>query len=74
MSRDEAYTMLRLGRHIERGDMITRVLDVRAGLLTRRAAERADSTTTSMVRACCDRCRPCRCTTGGPSWATVRLR
>lgn len=33
MSRDEAYTMLRLGRHIERGDMITRVLDVRAGLL-----------------------------------------
>ena len=33
MSRDEAYTMLRLGRHIERADMVTRVLDVRAGLL-----------------------------------------
>ncbi len=33
MSRDEAYTMLRLGRHIERADMVSRVLDVRAGLL-----------------------------------------
>jgi uncharacterized alpha-E superfamily protein len=33
MSRDEAYTMMRLGRHIERADMVTRVLDVRAGLL-----------------------------------------
>ncbi len=28
MSRDAAYTMLRLGRHIERADMATRVLDV----------------------------------------------
>jgi uncharacterized alpha-E superfamily protein len=33
MSRDEAYTLLRLGRHIERADMVTRVLDIRAGLL-----------------------------------------
>ena len=31
MSRDEAYTLLRLGRHVERADMTTRVLDVRAG-------------------------------------------
>ncbi len=30
MSRDEAYTMLRLGRHVERADMTTRVLDVLA--------------------------------------------
>ena len=42
MSRDEAYTMLRLGRHIERGDMVTRVLDVRAGLLLSERAERAE--------------------------------
>ena len=33
MTRDEAYTMLRLGRHIERADMATRVLDVGAGNL-----------------------------------------
>ena len=42
MSRDEAYTMLRLGRHIERGDMVTRVLDVRAGLLLGERPERAE--------------------------------
>ena len=42
MSRDEAYTLLRLGRHIERGDMVTRVLDVRAGLLLSERAERAE--------------------------------
>ena len=42
MSRDEAYTMLRLGRHIERADMITRVLDVRAGLLLGERPERAE--------------------------------
>ncbi len=42
MSRDEAYTMLRLGRHIERGDMVTRVLDVRAGLLLGDRPERAE--------------------------------
>ncbi len=33
MSRDAAYTMLRLGRHIERADMATRVLDVWAASL-----------------------------------------
>ena len=42
MSRDEAYTMLRLGRHIERGDMVTRVLDVRAGLLLGERPDRAE--------------------------------
>lgn len=42
MSRDEAYTMLRLGRHIERADMATRVLDVRAGLLLGERPERAE--------------------------------
>ena len=42
MSRDEAYTMLRLGRHIERCDMVTRVLDVRAGLLLGERPERAE--------------------------------
>jgi uncharacterized alpha-E superfamily protein len=30
MSRDDAYELLRLGRHLERADMTTRVLDVRA--------------------------------------------
>ena len=30
MSRDDAYSMMRLGRHVERADMTTRVLDVRA--------------------------------------------
>ena len=33
MSRDAAYDMMRLGRHIERADMTTRVLDVTAGAL-----------------------------------------
>lgn len=33
MTRDEAYTFLRLGRHLERADMSTRVLDVGAGNL-----------------------------------------
>jgi len=42
MSRDEAYTMLRLGRHIERADMVTRVLDVRAGWLLGERPERAE--------------------------------
>ncbi len=42
MSRDEAYTMLRLGRHIERADMVTRVLDVRAGLLLGDRSERVE--------------------------------
>ena len=35
MSRDAAYDMMRLGRHIERADMTTRVLDVTAGALMR---------------------------------------
>ncbi len=35
MSRDAAYSMMRLGRNIERADMTTRVLDVRAGSLMR---------------------------------------
>ena len=34
--------MLRLGRHIERGDMVTRVLDVRAGLLLGERPEHAE--------------------------------
>jgi uncharacterized alpha-E superfamily protein len=38
MSRDSAFTMLRLGRHIERADMTTRVLDVRVGSLMTDAA------------------------------------
>lgn len=33
MSRDAAFTLMRLGRHIERVLLITRVLDVRAGQL-----------------------------------------
>jgi uncharacterized alpha-E superfamily protein len=33
MSHDAAYSFLRIGRHIERADMTTRVLDVRAGTL-----------------------------------------
>ncbi len=33
MSRDAAFAMMRLGRHVERADMTTRVLDVRAGSL-----------------------------------------
>lgn len=35
MSRDVAYDMLRLGRHLERADMTTRVLDVAGGALMR---------------------------------------
>jgi uncharacterized alpha-E superfamily protein len=33
MIRDSAFTLMRLGRHIERADMTTRLLDVRAGAL-----------------------------------------
>ncbi|MBJ7455404.1 MAG: alpha-E domain-containing protein [Thermoleophilia bacterium] len=33
MSRDAAFTLMRLGRHIERAALTTRVLDVRAGRL-----------------------------------------
>jgi uncharacterized alpha-E superfamily protein len=42
MSRDEAYEFLRLGRSLERADMTTRVLDVRAGSLISSAAYDAD--------------------------------
>jgi len=34
MSHDDAYSFLRIGRHIERADMTSRVLDVHAGTLT----------------------------------------
>jgi uncharacterized alpha-E superfamily protein len=43
MSRDEAYQMLRLGRAIERADMTTRVLDVRAVALLAGRTAAADS-------------------------------
>ena len=33
MTQDEAYAFFRMGRHLERADMTTRVLDVRAGTL-----------------------------------------
>jgi uncharacterized alpha-E superfamily protein len=39
MSHDSAFVMLRLGRHIERADMTTRVLDVRVGALMAVQAE-----------------------------------
>jgi|SoiMethySBSTD1v2_1073268.scaffolds.fasta_scaffold19504_4 uncharacterized alpha-E superfamily protein len=42
MSRDEAYQMLRLGRHVERADMTSRVLDVRAVALLAQIDEHDD--------------------------------
>jgi uncharacterized alpha-E superfamily protein len=42
MTRDEAYQMMRLGRHIERADMTSRVLDVRAVALLGQASETDD--------------------------------
>jgi uncharacterized alpha-E superfamily protein len=42
MSRDAGFEMLRLGRHIERADMTTRVLDVNAGALMRGGTTSAD--------------------------------
>jgi uncharacterized alpha-E superfamily protein len=42
MSRDSAYEMMRLGRNLERADMTTRVLDVRASSLLREDAAFAD--------------------------------
>jgi len=43
MTRDEAFTLMRLGRHVERAGLTTRVLDVRAGsLLAPDAATRYD--------------------------------
>jgi uncharacterized alpha-E superfamily protein len=41
MSHDSAFVMLRLGRHIERADMTTRVLDVRVGALMAAHTDRA---------------------------------
>ena len=35
MSHDDAYSFLEVGRHVERADMTTRVLDVQAGILMR---------------------------------------
>ncbi len=37
MNRDEAYAFLEIGRHLERADMTTRVLDVQAAALLERA-------------------------------------
>ncbi len=42
MSRDEAFTLMRLGRHIERAALTTRVLDVRAAPLLGPTAGRYD--------------------------------
>jgi uncharacterized alpha-E superfamily protein len=39
MSRDEAYQLLRLGTNLERADMTSRVLDVRAGSLVAHGPE-----------------------------------
>lgn len=40
MVRDHAYTLMRLGRHIERADMTTRLLDVQVGPLLAQRPER----------------------------------
>jgi len=42
MSRDEAHEFIRLGRSLERADMTTRVLDVRAGSLMRTVGDEGD--------------------------------
>ena len=42
MSRDEAHEFVRLGRALERADMTTRVLDVRAGSLITPVSEEGD--------------------------------
>jgi len=55
MSRDYAYSFLMLGRHIERADMTTRVLDVQAGIMMDNPTEAllpyADLTWMSMLRS-----------------------
>jgi uncharacterized alpha-E superfamily protein len=43
MLRDPAYAMLRLGRHLERADMTTRILDVRATALLRASGDVGDA-------------------------------
>ena len=55
MSRDHAYAFLMLGRHVERADMTTRVLDVQAGIMmdnpTEALSPYADLTWMSMLRS-----------------------
>jgi uncharacterized alpha-E superfamily protein len=55
MVRDSAFTLMRLGRHIERADMTTRLLDVQAGALLadRPESQRAydDHQLTGILRA-----------------------
>ena len=54
MSHDDAYAFLEIGRHIERADMTTRVLDVQAGILMASPTEAlrpyADLTWMSVLR------------------------
>ena len=71
--------MWRLGRAIERADMTTRVLGVRAAAVLSLAAEPATAptawraTTRCSGWACCARSGPCRCTSG-PCAARSRVR
>ena len=59
MSRDQAYEFVRLGQAIERADMTTRVLGVRAAdLMTRRATTARPRTTRCSGWACSARWRP----------------
>ena len=55
MCRDELYSFMDVGRHLERADMTTRVLDVQAGVLTQGAgpnlARYADVTWMSVLRS-----------------------
>ncbi|HET9257829.1 MAG TPA: alpha-E domain-containing protein [Pseudonocardiaceae bacterium] len=44
MCDDEAYAFLQIGRHLERADMTTRVLDVQAGILLSQRAENPGGT------------------------------
>ena len=72
MTRAAPYRMLRLGQLIERADMTTRVLGVRAAsILQMQTTDRIDAVSTIMTRcsgwACCARSRPCRCTSAPPA-------
>jgi uncharacterized alpha-E superfamily protein len=56
MSHDDAYSFMRIGRHIERADMTARVLEVRAGVLTGVGDELlpyADVTWMSVLKSLC---------------------